>query len=219
MSYLLVQASSQYLRPADNAAYTLTSPAMSFACWLKMTSLSAYQAIIGQASTAWLYRVEGVANKLGAETPSASKASASALTSGTWTHVAFTSDGSGNWAWYINGASDASGSGYIWSSPDATCYVGQTGGGQFLDARIAYLAIWSTGLTSGNITTLQSSTTPESVGSGCVASWHMNTETLDDFSATNNPLVATGAVFDADNPTLGPGPSSFSKPLWPMSYF
>lgn len=209
MSYLLVQASSQYLKPVDNAAYQLNATAFSFACWIKLTSTGSYQTVIAQASTSWQYRIEGAGNKLDAETTSVSKLGATALTSGVWKHIAFTSDSSGNWVWYVNGVSDASGSGYTWSGQDQTCYVGQNGlTSQFLDARIAYLALWNTGLTSANITTLQTSTTPELVGSGCIASWHLNTSALTDSSNINNPLVATGATFDADNPSLGGGGGS-----------
>lgn len=218
MSRVFTGNAANYLAPASNAAYNLgAAHAISFATWIKRNSTGSGHTMLGKTDTSYYFLISS-GDKADAE-GSTSKVGATSITNdGLWHHVAFTSDAAGNWVWYLDGVSDASGSAYSAAGNTTNLItLGQVAGILPLDGKLAYLALWGTQLTSGNVTTLQTSTTPELVGSGCIGSWHMSTNdgsSVVDSSATANDATVTGTVaFDSDNPSIGGGSSSHGKLL------
>lgn len=209
MSYAFTGNSADFLAPASNAVYGQAPvTAMSLAFWFKRTSTGRSDLVYGRTDAS-MYFFVNASDKLDAE-GGVSKVGTASIGTGAWHHYCWTSDASGNWVWYIDGVSDATGSGWTWGGTTQTVHVGAVSSVS-CSGKIAYLTLWSTQLSGGNVTTLQTATTPESVGSGCVAAWHLSTSALTDSSGTANDLVLTnggGSIsFDADNPSIGGGGS------------
>jgi hypothetical protein len=204
---------ADYLSATSNSAYNVggTGP-WSIALWIKRTSVDddAVEYLIDQNSENWSLSVNGGPSVNTIRFIGTSSISSIGKVNDTnWHHVAFTTDGSANFVFYIDGASAGSGALGLATIGQAGIWVGIRSNLTLpYDGKLGYVTVWSTQLSSANITTLQTSKTPETVGSGCVAAWHLDTSSLADSSSTNNPLAVTGTVpFDTDNP-LDPSPAN-----------
>lgn len=129
-----------------------------------------------------------------------------------WVHLALTWNAtSGAWVLYKNGISIGSGTSTgTFDNSTASVFLGKCGNGNVSgNGKMAYAAIWKSVLSGANITTLQTSTTPETTdAANCVGSWYLNGVggSLTDHSATANDMTVQGTVSgDSDDPTIASG--------------
>jgi hypothetical protein len=199
------------------------------AAWVKFTDTTVQSRIltgpIAGPGDAWTLFYRGDTTKLigfygDNVNAAASFYSAGTITDSNWHHIAitFTAVGGGNvtYKFYIDGVSlggdtgavAASGAAYGNLNSNLKIGTDTPTGSATSSMRIAYIGIWYSTLTAGNITTLNSAPaglTPETIDSAHnLSSWHLSSSctSCTDSGATNTPLVITGTTvaFNTDNP-------------------
>jgi hypothetical protein len=231
MSRVFDTTNTNYLVTATNAAYNFNSSnALSVAFWWKKAADGAAQGLMAtnESKDAQLFFDDGSAgagNKLTDlglnESVFLSSGANTVLVADGWVHIAFTHNAtSGAWVLYKNGVSIGSGTsaGTFTDSSAVSVYLGKSLTlGLAGNGKMAYAAIWKSALSGANVTSLQTSTTPESIDSAnCVGSWYLNGAggSLTDHSATANDMTVQGTVAgDADDPVIGGGGSSIAASL------
>jgi hypothetical protein len=199
--------STDYLQAASNAAYNFSAFGTgSIALWLKRGNIGVTSVPLIQPTGFYGLQIFSD-NKLYAETGGSNSSPTTLTDTAGWHHIVITWNVTTVTIYLDNTNVTNASSGHIASGQDVI-NVCTDGSLTTFNGLVAYIGVWNTELTSGNVATLFTSTTPETVGTGNVASWHLcNTGDLTDSSATNNPLVAqgAGAVWSSDNPSIGCG--------------
>jgi hypothetical protein len=220
MSRVFDTSNANYLLSASApAAYNINSTnQISWAFWVKRAADGGHRGLVsgGSVKAAQLLFGDGAGgagNKLEllglGESFFGDSGANTILTADGWVHLAFTHNAtSGAWIMYKNGANIGSGTntGTFFNGQDSIL-LGKDGTfAVSANGKMAYAAIWKTVLSGANITSLQTSSTPESInGSNCIGSWHLNGAggDLTDYSATGVDMTVQGTVAgDADDPTF-----------------
>jgi hypothetical protein len=136
----------------------------------------------------------------------------SALTVGTWYHLAMTGDAS-NLKAYINGALDITAS--QWAFTPSSLYLGNDVGGEWLNGCAAYVKIWSAALTAAEIQAEVYRIRPARTAD--LYNWTPllpgATERLRDYSGNGYDWTALGTLTDEGGPPVGWGAPSVFVPV------
>ena len=175
-----------YVDLGSPSALNLTAE-MTASLWIKPSLISTgIRFVVGQSNAGagnyqWFIDINRVAGKLTLGTLNTTVlTSNTTMVVDTWYHVAFTRTGSaGNWDYviYLNGIPDGTtiGSATNPGTQERTC-IGRIGdyNGLYFPGSIDEVAIWNSGLTAGDITTIYNSGTPNDLTSlSPVAWWRM----------------------------------------------
>lgn len=111
---------------ANNA--TLRQSVFTFAAWINLSG-SGTRTIFGSSDTGGnpQFRINGTLDLLKQGVADLGNGSTT-LSNSTWYHVAVSYDGSGNFAFYVNGASDGTGTNLVTFTPATTVNLGSTSG-------------------------------------------------------------------------------------------
>lgn len=162
MSRSLVQGSSQSL---TNAAQVLSAPPFTFAAWVNFVTNNSQQSIIS-LNTAGTNTFELTLDSGGHlvtrefdNTTLAASGSAGIPTTGSWHHCAGTSSGHSNRTSYLDGSAGTTDTTTVGATVTNTG-IGTSLGGNFLNAAIAFAAIWNVVLSLADIVNLSSGINP-----------------------------------------------------------
>ena len=143
-------------------------------------------------------------------------ASASLAGTGTWYHIAARSTGANSYAVYLDGANVGTSGSTKAISGFSAITVGNEPGGNRFKGRMAHVAIWGSDIGAADIADLAAGRNPLDTAYFVAPSayWTLDNAStgLDDVSgAAFGSLTATGATFDADNPTVDAPPGGSHK--------
>ena len=133
------------------------------------------------------------------------------LPTGTWMHIAGTYDGSDVQVYY-NGSSGTSqsGSGNVDTNSSCVFQIGAMGSSNFTDGKIDEVAMWDSGLSASNITTIYGAGIPSSLSSlspkswwrmGEDATWGGSSYSIPDQNTTSGNDATTVNMEEADRVT------------------
>ena len=162
-----------------------TSGAFSFSFWAYFNSISTYDWIIGTQQTGSPYAGCGLfgnaSNKLGIALAGAGPTQMTGtLPLYTWTHIAFTHDGSGNYKCYTNAEAPITYSGVTSNNSRFIAGLSGVSGWAAMDGMLDQVRIYNDELTSTEVTSLYNETASNNntlnfpTGAGCVAAYTFN---------------------------------------------
>ena len=161
--------SSSYIEYANFGGVLNTANAFSYSFWAYFNSISTYDWVIGVQQAGSPYAGVGLfgnaSNKLGIAVAGAGPQSMTGtLSLSTWTHIAFTHDGNGNYKCYVDGGTPITYSGVTSSNSANPLRLGYSsvGGWNYLDGDLDQVRIYNTQLSSQEVTELynEGTTTP-----------------------------------------------------------
>lgn len=201
---------TNYLTATSNAAYNnLTAWSMSL--WVKKATDGTLQGLAGtNDNTGYSAQIlasnvirgrDGAGNTVGDSTDT--------VTGTAWHHIVLTYNGStGNWIIYYDddGTPASSTFGTVTQLQSAVNICRDSNAllnPAANNTKIALVAMWNSILTSGNVTSLKATCSPESVATASnIASWKLTNGNLTDSSATaNNMTNANSLAGSTDEPT------------------
>jgi hypothetical protein len=214
---------TNYLSATAISAYNidLATSGLSIACWVKFTSTSVISVLMCAPILTdladgylFLYNSDGSNHFLrffgnNINGGSGFNSTGTIADTTTWHHAAITltttSGGNTTYVFYIDGvaagtAAVASGNlGTLSSNLKLGTDTPVASNGA--SVALAYVTMWNTTLSQASITALQTTSAPETVGTGCIAAWHLDTSALTDFSTNANVMAVTGTLaFATTNP-------------------
>jgi Concanavalin A-like lectin/glucanases superfamily len=207
--YSLSFASSQ---SGSASSLGMSGGTFSVSCWLKGT-VAGSNAYVQIGNLIFLFAYNG--NGSGGltvydQTLSVFVLNGPLINDGAWHNVVLTSNGS-TMTWYVDGSSVASGSTTSTFATSAVTLASDSYN-QYLDSKIDDLAVWSTCLSSGDVTTISSGGAIPT--SGLVAHWPFNDgsgSTAADTSGNGHTITLSGGpTWSTDIPSQNPSPPSSS---------
>lgn len=122
---------------------------------------------------------------------------------------------------YLNGTAGSQGTSIVVPATPNALVLGNSrlNTSDYLNGRMAHVAMWSTDIGATAITALAGGANPLAYPSGLAAYWPMNTDELAPSDASGNgyTLTVTGATYDADNPTVDAAATKYVKLLASLS--
>lgn len=201
---------TNFLSASSNAAYnSLTAWSMSL--WVKKATDGTLQGIAGTSGpTGYAMQILATNVIRGRDGAGNTLLDSTDTVIGTaWHHVVLTFNGAtGAWViYYDDDGSPASGTSGAVTQLQSTVEICRNGSTlaetSANGTKIALVTMWNSVLTSGNVTSLKATCTPEGVATASnIASWKLTNGSLTDSSATaNNQVNANSLAGSTDEPT------------------
>lgn len=206
-------ASSQYLY-VNSAPIASPGYPVSVSAWVKVDDTSGYKTIwyCGDKDTTdnqrlWLaindnvawFRIQGGSQ--------AQLQSTDTISANTWAHIAITGGSGGNdWNIYVDGGTpvNSTSAGSTSATHDRTAIGASADGsvGQYMDGSIFCVAVWSSELSSANISTLAGGGSPWDVDAANLAAiWALQSDDNDTYGGTYNMTASGSPTWDSDEPS------------------
>lgn len=187
--------SNDYVSVAHSSDLSI-SGAMSITAWVNADSLSGFPMFVSKrASSGHAYQFYTTSNKLNYNNGTIAQSSGT-ITTGSWTHVAVTFNGSGSVTFYINGASAGTGS-VAATNPTNTQAVdlGRAYNGNYFNGKMDEVAIFNSELTASEISSIYNKAYPQS---DIVSFWRFEDDATDSVGSNNG--TNNGATFTTTKP-------------------
>jgi len=186
--------SNDYVSVAHSSDLSITG-AMSITAWVNPDSLSGFPMFVSKrASSGHAYQFYSTSNKLNYNNGTIVQ-STGTISTGAWTHVGVTFDGSGGVSFYINGSSAGTATAAT-TNPTNTQAVdlGRAYNGNYFNGKMDEVAIFNSVLTSSQISNIYiNKLYPE-----MVSFWRFEDDVTD--SVGSNDGTNNGATFTTDKP-------------------
>lgn len=206
--------SNDYMDVGNDSSLSI-SGALSITAWIYADSLSGFPMIISKRESiaGHAYQFYSTGNKLNYNNGTIVQ-STGTISTGAWTHVGVTFDGSGGVSFYINGSSAGTATAAS-TNPTNTgaVTIAKAFNGNYFNGKIDELAIFNSALSSTNITAIYNSGVPNDLGTdglnlSPVGWWRMGdndggtgTTITDQGSGGNNGTLTNGPTFSSDVPS------------------
>ena len=201
---------NDYINLGNDSSLSI-SGALSVTAWIYADSLSGFPMIVSKRASAssHAYQFYSTSNKLNYNNGTIVQ-STGTISTGAWTHVGVTFDGSGGVSFYINGSSAGTATAAS-SNPtnSGNVTVANAYNGNHFDGKIDELAIFNSALSSSDMTTIYNSGTPANISSlSPLGWWRMGdndsgtgTTVTDQGSGSNDGSLINGATFSTSVPS------------------
>lgn len=187
------------------------SGALSITAWIYADSLSGFPMIISKRKSLFehAYQFYSTSNKLNYNNGTIVQ-STGTISTGVWTHVGVTFDGSGGVSFYINGSSagTATAASTNPTNTDAVT-IAKAYNGNYFNGKIDELALFNSALSASDITAIYNSGAPADISSlNPLGWWRMGdndgatgTTITDQGSGGNNGTLTNGPTFSTTVPS------------------
>ena len=200
---------NDYMDVGNDSSLSI-SGALSITAWIYADSLSGFPMIMSKRESiaAHAYQFYSTGNKLNYNNGTIVQ-STGTISTGAWTHVGVTFDGSGGVSFYINGSSAGTATAAS-TNPTNTgaVTIAKAFNGNYFNGKIDELAIFNSALSSSNITSIYNSGVPADISSlNPLGWWRMGdnnggvgTTITDQGSGGNNGTLTNGPTFSTNVP-------------------
>lgn len=171
------------------------SGALSITAWVKFDSLSGFPMIISKrASSGHAFQFYSTSNKLNYNNGTISQSTGN-ISTGSWTHVGVTFDGSGGVTFYINGSAAGTGTSASTNPINSeNVTIGKAYNGNYMDGKMDEIGFFNSELTATQIANIYT----DKFYSAPVSVWRFEDDVTD--SVGSNDGSNNGVTFSTDKP-------------------
>jgi len=199
---------NDYMDAGNDSSLSISGD-LTLSAWINLDSLGAFQGIISKRSSTTNYQLFiRNTNVLSFYDGRIATNDNTALTAGSWIHVAVVVSGSSA-SFYRDGSFSSTGSGISVNSNTANLTIGEILGGSFLNGKVDEVSVFDSALSASDITSIYNSGVPGDLTSlSPVGWWRMGdndggtgTTITDQGSGGNDGTLTNGPTFSTDVPT------------------
>ena len=205
-----LDGANDYIQLGNDSSLSI-SGALSITAWVKFDSLTGYPMILSKraGASSHAYQFYSTGSKINYNNGTIVQSSGT-ITTGTWTHIGVTFDGSGGVSFYINGSSAGTATAAS-SNPtnSGSLTIGKAYNGNYFNGKIDEVALFNSALSSSQVASIYNSGVPGNISSlSPLGWWRMGdnnsgagTTITDQGSGSNNGTLTNGPTFSTDIPS------------------